>query len=114
MERISETLGKAVRRLDRPEATLAWIESAWPQIVGPSLAAHTRPIRCLDGHLEIAADARAWANEVEALAGQLCARINKAWGGQLVRQVKSLVPQQPEQPKDTDNRHTPFIRRSRA
>jgi predicted nucleic acid-binding Zn ribbon protein len=114
MERIGDTLGKAVRRLDRPEATFAWIESAWPRIVGHSLAAHTRPSRCRDGCLEIAADARLWADEVDALEEQLRARINEAWGRALVRQVKTLVPRNPEQPKDSDNRHTPFVRRSRA
>lgn len=113
MERISDTLGKALRRLDRPEAALAWVEGAWPRIVGRSLAAHTRPTRCRDGYLEIASDAHVWADEVHALEATLCARINEAWGAALVRKVKTLLPQEPATPKDSDNRHIPFVRRAR-
>jgi len=109
-------LGKVIRRLDRPEAALAWLESAWPTIVGQPLAAHTRPLRC-DAHcLELTADRPAWQKQLEHMKRELCARINQAWGGTLVREVE-FVPAKPgprKIPREADNDHIPFIRRRRS
>jgi predicted nucleic acid-binding Zn ribbon protein len=116
MERAGDFLGKVVRRLDRPEAALAWLESAWPAVVGHPLAAHTRPLRC-DAHcLELAADAPAWQKQLEHIKRELCARINQAWGGTLVRDVKFVAakPGPGRIRHEVDNDHTPFIRRRRA
>lgn len=116
MERAGEILGKALRRLNRPEAVLAWLSSAWPSIVGKALAAHTRPLRCSAGCLELAADGQAWQQQLENMTRELCGRINHAWGGTLVREVKFVAakPGLKRPPRETDNEHTPFIRRRRA
>jgi len=116
MERASDILGKALRRLDRPEAALAWLSSSWPSIVGPSLASHTRPVRCSGGCLELAADGKAWQQQLETMRRELCGRINQAWGGSLVREVKlaAASPGPKRLPREADNEHIPFIRRRRA
>lgn len=116
MERAGDFLGKALRRLDRPEAALAWLSSAWPSIVGKALAAHTQPVRCSAGFLELAADGKAWQQQLETVKRELCGRVNQAWGGTLVREVK-FVPAKPglkRLPREADNEHIPFIRRRRA
>jgi predicted nucleic acid-binding Zn ribbon protein len=128
MERAADFLGKALRRLDRPEAGLAWLSSSWSSIVGPALAAHTRPMRCIAGCLELAADGKAWQQQLEVMRRELCGRINQAWGASLVREVKfvaaakrafcapdgSTGPGPKRLPHEADNEHTPFIRRRRA
>ena len=139
MERAGDFLGRVVRHLESPEAALAWLASAWPAIVGKSLAAHTRPMHCHAGSLEIAADSKAWRAELEPMAREFCARINQAWGRTLVREVKFLTAKRaflapqasapspssgsrrapsgpgPERvPRELDNEHIPFIRRRKS
>ena len=45
MQKAGDVLGKADARNEAlPEAAiLAWLNGAWPKIVGKTLAAHTRP-----------------------------------------------------------------------
>jgi predicted nucleic acid-binding Zn ribbon protein len=116
MERAGEFLGRVVRRLGRPEAALAWLTSTWPTIVGKALAAHTRPVRCDANCLELTADGKAWQSQIESMQREVCARINQAWGGNLVRQVKVVAahPGPRRISHEADNEHIPFIRRRRA
>ena len=44
----------------------------WAQIVGPELAAHTRPDGFADGELAVIADSTAWATQVRLLARSWC------------------------------------------
>jgi predicted nucleic acid-binding Zn ribbon protein len=116
MERAGDFLGKVIRRFDRPEATLAWLAGAWPAIAGTALAAHTKPTRCDGGLLEVAADAKAWQQQIEGMKRELRDRVNRAWGGNLVRDVEFLAakPGPKYASHETDNAHIPFIRRRRA
>lgn len=112
MKRASEILGKVVRKIDRPEAALAWLTSSWTAIVGKTLAAHTKPIRCEKGNLEIVADGKGWRKQLEGMSADFCTRINQAWGGRLVREVKFVSKPGPKRvPREIDNEHTPFVRK---
>jgi predicted nucleic acid-binding Zn ribbon protein len=115
MQKAGEILGNALRRLNRPEAALAWLTSAWPSIVGPALAAHTRPLRSANGRLELIADSKVWQQQLESMQRELCDRVNEAWGASLVREV-AFVPSKlgPKLPHEADNEHIPFIRRRRG
>lgn len=113
MNRAGDFLGNVIRRINRPEATLAWLESSWPSIVGPQLASHTRPLRCIGNRLELSADSKAWQTQLAGMEQNLRDRINSTWGGTLVRELK-FVPvhaYSPRIPRELDNSHTPFIRR---
>jgi predicted nucleic acid-binding Zn ribbon protein len=130
MERAGNFLGRTLRRLERPEAALSWLSAAWPQIVGSALAARTRPLRCDQGCLEIGIKGKAWKKELEDLKPQFAARINQAWGGTLVREIKFVAaaaaaasaasasnssgPSPRRLPREFDNDHTPFIRRKKG
>jgi predicted nucleic acid-binding Zn ribbon protein len=116
MQKAGEFLGRVVKRLERPEAALAWLTASWPKVVGKALAAHTRPLRCEGGRLEIAADNRAWQKQIEGMKREFCARINEAWGGILIREVKFVAakPGPKRASRETDNEHTPFIRQRRS
>jgi predicted nucleic acid-binding Zn ribbon protein len=69
----------------------------WAQIVGPDLAAHTRPDGFTDGELVIAADSTAWATQVRLLASMLVRRLNAELGEGTVRRVKVRGPTAPRQ-----------------
>src|SRR5579863_3418113 len=116
MQRAGEFLGKVVRRFERPEATLAWLAGAWPDIAGKALAAHTRPVRCDGACLEVATDAKAWQQQIEGMKRELRDRVNRAWGGNLVREVQFVAskPGPRHVSHETDNARTPFVRRRRA
>jgi predicted nucleic acid-binding Zn ribbon protein len=110
MQRAGEILGLAVRRLEKPEAAMAWLEGAWTAVVGKELAAHTRPIRCTGGVLDIRASSKEWQNQIENMAGEFCNQINRAWGGVLVRGVRFSRARGPYVSKELDGEHTPFVR----
>jgi len=112
MERAGEILSSALRRLKSPDAALAWLSSAWPSIVGKSLAMHSRPARCTAGRLELTADGTPWQQQLQIMEQELCARINRAWGASLVRELR-FVSARPIATREADNEHTPFIRRRR-
>jgi len=118
MQRAGDVLGVAMRKMKRPEATLAWLVSSWPKIVGKTLAVHTRPLHCHDGRLEIAADGKGWKSQLEEMGSDFCARINQAWGGKLIHEVRFVPsprsstgkPGPKRIPREADNEHLPFIR----
>lgn len=104
---------------------MAWLSSAWPTIVGKALAEHARPLRCQSGCLELAADGKPWQRQLESMKREICARINQAWGGKLVSEVKFTPAGVSAGPPNSalgptrayleaDNDHIPFIRRRRA
>ena len=70
----------------------------WAEIVGPELAAHTRPDGFADGELTVAADSTAWATQVRLLAATLVRRLNTELGDGAVRRVKVRGPVAPRQP----------------
>jgi predicted nucleic acid-binding Zn ribbon protein len=116
MERAGNFLGGMLRQIKRPEAVVAWLSSVWPSVVGKTLAAHTRPVRCHAGCLEVAADTKAWQKQLEQMKPEFCAQVNKAWGSSLIREVKFAAskPGPRKISREMDNEHTPFIRRRRS
>jgi predicted nucleic acid-binding Zn ribbon protein len=70
----------------------------WEQIVGPELAAHTRPDGFADGEVTVIADSTAWATQVRLLAGTLVRRLNDELGDGAVRRVKVRGPAAPRRP----------------
>jgi predicted nucleic acid-binding Zn ribbon protein len=64
----------------------------WAQIVGPDLAAHTRPESLADRELTVTADSTAWATQVRLLADQLVRRLNAELGDGSVQRVRVRGP----------------------
>jgi predicted nucleic acid-binding Zn ribbon protein len=116
MERAGNFLGGILRQIKRPEAVVAWLSSVWPRIVGKTLAAHTRPVRCQHGCLEVSADTKAWQKQLAQMKAEFCEQVNKAWGSTLIREVKfsARKPGPQKISRELDNEHTPFIRRRKS
>jgi predicted nucleic acid-binding Zn ribbon protein len=64
----------------------------WADIVGPELAAHTRPDTLADGELTVTADSTAWATQVRLLAAHLVRRLNAELGDGAVQRVRVRGP----------------------
>jgi predicted nucleic acid-binding Zn ribbon protein len=68
----------------------------WPDIVGPQLAAHTRPETFEEGELTVSADSPAWATQVRLLAPQILRRLAEELGHGTVRHIKVRGPAGPQ------------------
>ncbi|WP_246080218.1 DUF721 domain-containing protein [Nonomuraea mesophila] len=79
-------------------AAVGGVFGRWGDIVGPDLAAHTRPESFDDGVVLIAADSTAWATQVRMLARTLVRRLNEELGDGTVTKVKVRGPQNAPRP----------------
>jgi predicted nucleic acid-binding Zn ribbon protein len=80
-------------------AAVGGVFGRWPDIVGPDLAAHTKPESFEDGEVVIAADSTAWATQVRLLARTLVRRLNEELGDGTVTKVKVRGPQNAPRPQ---------------
>jgi predicted nucleic acid-binding Zn ribbon protein len=78
-------------------AAIGSVFGRWAEIVGPAMAAHTRPDSFADGELTVTADSTTWATQVRLLAPQLVRRLAAELGDGTVRRVKVRGPQPPRQ-----------------
>ena len=77
--RIGEALDQVASRLRAPRAqVLAMVFDAWEELVGAVLAAHTSPLRLVEGELVVAVDDPAWTAEMKFFSAELISRINTA------------------------------------
>ncbi|MFI6174295.1 DUF721 domain-containing protein [Nonomuraea sp. NPDC051191] len=79
-------------------AAVGAVFGRWKEIVGPDLAAHTRPESFDEGEVLIAADSTAWATQVRLLARTLIRRLNEELGDGSVTKVKVRGPQNAPRP----------------
>lgn len=79
-------------------AAVGAVFGRWKDIVGPDLAAHTKPESFDDGEVLIAADSTAWATQVRLLARTLVRRLNEELGDGSVTKVKVRGPQNAPRP----------------
>jgi predicted nucleic acid-binding Zn ribbon protein len=115
MERAGDFLGGMMRQVKRPESAVAWLAGVWPSVVGATVAAHTRPVRCAAGCLEIATDSKPWQLQLETMSGEFCAQVNRSWGGKLVREIKFVPAMRARHiSHEFNNEHTPFVRRPKT
>lgn len=77
--RLEEALDQVTSGLKAPRAqVLKTVFDAWDELVGSVVAAHSSPVRLVDGELVVAVDDPAWATEMKFFGGELIARINAA------------------------------------
>ena len=65
--------------------------SDWPELVGPALAGHTRPLSLRGGVLLVAVDDPAWGTEVRYRSADLLARISSRLGAAAPGRVEVSV-----------------------
>jgi predicted nucleic acid-binding Zn ribbon protein len=97
-ERLGQAIGGLLDQQGwQQQAAIGSVFGRWAEIVGPDLAAHTRPDTFTDGELAVTADSTAWATQVRLLAPQLVRRLAAELGDGTVRRVKVRGPQAPRQ-----------------
>ncbi len=77
--RLGEALDQVTSGLRAPRAqVLKMVFEAWDELVGSVMAAHSSPVRLVDGELVVAVDDPAWATEMRFFSAELISRINAA------------------------------------
>jgi predicted nucleic acid-binding Zn ribbon protein len=76
-------------------AAVGSVFGRWDQLVGPDVAAHTRPERLTDGELVVVADSSAWATQVRLLTSAVLRRLNEELGHGTVTRVVVRGPAPP-------------------
>jgi predicted nucleic acid-binding Zn ribbon protein len=61
-----------------PQTLLAEVQRAWPEVVGPAIAAQARPTAERGGVLTISCSASVWAQELDLMSVAILARLNEA------------------------------------
>lgn len=67
----------------------------WSALVGPHVAAHSKPETFVDGVLVIRTDATSWATQLRLMAPQLLAKLNAAVGEGSITRVEVKGPDAP-------------------
>lgn len=82
LERLFHNLGAP------PVSVVTRLQERWPDLVGPTLADHTRPVELVDGVLTVACTDGAWAAQLQWMEAQITARFDEVFGpGRLERVV---------------------------
>ena len=79
----------------RTAAAIGSMFGRWDQLVGPDVAAHTKPERFNDGELVVIADSAAWATQVRLLTSAVLRRLNEELGHGTVTRVVVRGPAPP-------------------
>jgi len=79
----------------RTAAAIGSVFGRWDQLVGPDVAAHTRPERFSDGELLVIADSSVWATQVRLLTSAVLRRLNEELGHGTVTRVVVRGPAPP-------------------
>jgi predicted nucleic acid-binding Zn ribbon protein len=77
------------------EAAVGSVFGRWDQLVGPDVAAHTRPEQFSDGELVVIADSAAWATQMRLLTSAVLRRLNTELGHGTVTRVVVRGPAPP-------------------
>lgn len=90
--RVGESLGPVTQAIGGPGArALIELVNRWTELVGPTIAAHSWPLRLSSGALVVAVDQPAWATEVRWLEADLLTRFEAMLGPGVVRSLTVTV-----------------------
>lgn len=83
---VASVLTSVLARIDPERRILLW--QKWNEAVGEPIASRARPQNLVDGVLVLAVDNHTWAQELQLMRADLVARINRALGAELVREIQ--------------------------
>ncbi len=87
---VAEALGPLVDAW-APAGLLAAVQQAWPEAVGPVVAAEAAPVRERAGIIEVSCRSAVWAQELDLMAGEIVSRLATAVGDDRVRGLRCVA-----------------------
>ncbi len=98
LSRLSDSLERFVDHLGAPPISiLAQLHDRWPELVGPGLAAATRPAELINGVLTVACNDAAWASQIGWMEAQIIRRFEATFGSGNLQRVQARVDSQKAQ-----------------
>ncbi|MBA3302507.1 MAG: DUF721 domain-containing protein [Acidimicrobiia bacterium] len=90
--RLSVSLDRVAASLGAPSAqVLSAVFTAWPEVVGDTVAAHARPRRLAQGTLHLQVDDPVWATQLRWLEADVLARLADIAGPGTVERIRIVV-----------------------
>jgi predicted nucleic acid-binding Zn ribbon protein len=86
-----ERAGKVIRGLKIAGERLPaeeLVRAAWPQAVGPRIAAHTRPVALQDSRLVVEVGDLLWQSQLTTMSGQILAKLKEMAGAESVTSIE--------------------------
>jgi predicted nucleic acid-binding Zn ribbon protein len=77
-------------------SALGKLFSAWPEVVGESIAAHSRPLSLVDGVLTVAVDQPGWATQLKYLGNDVVRKLSESVGPGVVGRLEVRVEGVPQ------------------
>ena len=74
-----------------PAGPLARVQAAWPEAVGPAVAAAATPVSEHGGTVTVRCSSSAWAQELDLMGPELVERLNTAAGDTVVTCLRFRV-----------------------
>jgi predicted nucleic acid-binding Zn ribbon protein len=74
-----------------PATLLAEIQRAWPEAVGPAIAAEAVPTRERGGVLTVSCSASVWAQELDLMAPAILSRLNELLAGAAIQRLRCVA-----------------------
>ena len=101
LEAVGPLIAGILRRLGLEKRLTEWrAVEAWPQVVGPAIAAQARAVEVRDGVLFVDVASNVWMQELGLLRENIAERLNAHLGAPLVRKVVLSIERQP---RDADS-----------
>ena len=73
------------------QLSMGRIEGEWPTIMGPAVAAHTRPGRLVAGELAVYVDSSVWLSELYRSRARMLANLQKSYGKDRIRALRLQI-----------------------
>jgi predicted nucleic acid-binding Zn ribbon protein len=74
-----------------PQTLLAAVQRAWPEAVGPAIAAEAQPTAERGGVVTIACSASVWAQELDLMSVAILERLNEALPSGAVSRLRCVA-----------------------
>jgi predicted nucleic acid-binding Zn ribbon protein len=87
---MGEALGLLADEL-APQTLLADVQRAWPEVVGPLIAAQAEPTAERGGVLTVTCSASVWAQELDLMSTAIIERLNDALGSRGISRLRCIA-----------------------
>ncbi len=90
------TIGESIERflslMGAPTvSTLSSLDDLWPDIVGPALAAHSRPIEVRDGVLIVGCADASWGSQIKWMDASIRERFVELFDGLVISRIQLRI-----------------------
>ena len=93
MEAVDGVLRRVVSQLGLDTGLQGWrAVEAWPGVVGPRIARHTRCVGFGEGTLRVEVESAPWMHELGYLERELKERLNRHLGEPCIQSIRFVVP----------------------